>query len=301
MVYIDLLRNPERYTGYQGYNATRIWAAIYAENCFQDKENGLCLEERTLNRLISGFHGSTTAHICEMYYKDGEWVPNVDMFAWRLGKFEPFLKNIYFTYLFLARAISKVKQELLTYNYDTGKPLEDSKTRELISQLVNAELLCSVSYFSFGPCCPFLTRLFFFFSQPTFDESLMFRNSDAHHLREDLRLRFRNISQIMDCVECETCKIHAKLQMLGIGTALKILLPRNKELNLQRNEIIALINSFHKFSESVRIIDRMRERAKERPVLSVAKASTNWWSQYLGLWVVLVLSLFIVVGYPKLR
>jgi hypothetical protein len=65
----------------------------------------------------------------------------------------------------------------------------------------------------------------------------------------------------MDCVECETCKIHAKLQMLGIGTALKILLPKKTEdLNLQRNEVIALINTFHKFSESVHIVSLMRER-----------------------------------------
>ena len=245
MVYINLLLNPERYTGYQGYNATRIWAAIYAENCFQSKsKDGLCLEERTLNRLVSGFHGSTTAHICEMFWRNGEWAPNVEMFAWRLGREEAFLKNIYFTYLFLARAISKAKEDLLSFPYDTGKPAEDARTHELMHRLVNEKLLCS----------------------PTFDESLMFRDSDSHHLREDLRMRFRNISQIMDCVECETCKIHAKLQMLGIGTALKILLPRGPGLNLQRNEVIALINTFQKFSESVRIVDLMRARAERMRV-----------------------------------
>lgn len=86
MVYLDLQRNPERYTGYGGYNATRIWLAIYRENCFQPRGQAeLCLEERTLNRLVSGFHGSTTAHICESYFRDGKWEPNVEMFAWRLG------------------------------------------------------------------------------------------------------------------------------------------------------------------------------------------------------------------------
>jgi hypothetical protein len=228
-----------------GYNATRIWAAIYAENCFQSKaDTGLCLEERTLNRLVSGFHGSTTAHICEMFWRDGKWAPNVEMFAWRLGNQEAFLKNIYFTYLFLARAISKAKEELTTFRYDTGKATEDARTRQLMTELLGHQLLCS----------------------PTFDESLMFRNSDAHHLREDLRTRFRNISQIMDCVECETCKIHAKLQMLGIGTALKILLPKDGNgSDLQRNEVIALINTFHKFSETVKIVELMRERARLLP------------------------------------
>lgn len=149
-----------------------------------------------------------------------------------------FLENIYFTFLFIARAVSKMKTQLLQYPYDTGKPTEDHRTRvrgeratrastpyptpqELVRQVLEIPLLCS----------------------PTFDESLLFRNSDSHHLREDLRSRFKNISQIMDCVECETCKVHAKLQMLGIGTALKILLPSSSSapVSLQPNEVIACV------------------------------------------------------------
>lgn len=32
--YVDLVNNPERYTGYKGPLAWRIWKAIYEENCF---------------------------------------------------------------------------------------------------------------------------------------------------------------------------------------------------------------------------------------------------------------------------
>lgn len=32
--YVDLLLNPERYTGYRGKSAHRIWRSIYRENCF---------------------------------------------------------------------------------------------------------------------------------------------------------------------------------------------------------------------------------------------------------------------------
>lgn len=47
----------------------------------------------------------------------------------------------------------------------------------------------------------------------------------------------------MDCVACESCKVHAKLNILGIGTALKILFSAEEKResvirNLQRNEII---------------------------------------------------------------
>lgn len=32
--YVDLHLNPERYTGYKGESAHRIWRSIYLENCF---------------------------------------------------------------------------------------------------------------------------------------------------------------------------------------------------------------------------------------------------------------------------
>lgn len=33
--YVDLTLNPERFTGYKGKSAHRIWNSIYMENCFR--------------------------------------------------------------------------------------------------------------------------------------------------------------------------------------------------------------------------------------------------------------------------
>lgn len=33
--YVDLVRNPEGYTGYAGPKAHRIWRSVYEENCFE--------------------------------------------------------------------------------------------------------------------------------------------------------------------------------------------------------------------------------------------------------------------------
>lgn len=33
-VYVDLSQNPERFTGYAGASAARVWKSIYEENCF---------------------------------------------------------------------------------------------------------------------------------------------------------------------------------------------------------------------------------------------------------------------------
>ena len=55
-LYVDLLANPEGYTGYEGERAHLIWDAIYSQNCFQDAyaitESDTCTEKRVLYRLI---------------------------------------------------------------------------------------------------------------------------------------------------------------------------------------------------------------------------------------------------------
>lgn len=51
---------------------------------------------------------------------------------------------------------------------------------------------------------------------------------------------FQNISSIMNCVGCEKCKVWSKLQVLGLSTAVKIIMSDEDvaNLDLQRNEII---------------------------------------------------------------
>jgi hypothetical protein len=72
--YFDLSTIPERYTGYSGPSANRVWRAIYDENCFGISEytlsgggslatshsrgavgdNDQCLEKRVYYKIISG-------------------------------------------------------------------------------------------------------------------------------------------------------------------------------------------------------------------------------------------------------
>lgn len=35
MHYVNLFKNPERYTGYTGDSAIKVWKCIYQENCFK--------------------------------------------------------------------------------------------------------------------------------------------------------------------------------------------------------------------------------------------------------------------------
>ena len=62
--YVDLIENPEAFTGYAGPSANRVWKAIYVENCFNYapelsnpdglSSNAVCTEKKFFYRLLSG-------------------------------------------------------------------------------------------------------------------------------------------------------------------------------------------------------------------------------------------------------
>lgn len=77
-VYVDLIENPERFTGYAGPSANRIWTSIYQENCFNlgsdfaqlftrpNKQR--CIELQLLYRIISGLHSSISIHLADQFF-----------------------------------------------------------------------------------------------------------------------------------------------------------------------------------------------------------------------------------------
>ena len=48
-LYVNLLDNPEQYTGYSGPSAARVWQAIQHENCFGGLDD-TCVEKRVFYR-----------------------------------------------------------------------------------------------------------------------------------------------------------------------------------------------------------------------------------------------------------
>lgn len=51
-VYVNLLQNPERFTGYSGPSAARVWRSIQQENCFAAGVEETCFEKRTFYRFV---------------------------------------------------------------------------------------------------------------------------------------------------------------------------------------------------------------------------------------------------------
>ena len=241
---VNLQLNPERNTG---YNGTHIWTAIYEENCLAvdgSTSAPMCYEERVLYRLLSGLHTSTTLSIAKNYYppskKKGRanWEPNPQYFIDKFSDSPEHLRNLHFSYVVLLRALKKASPVLYDYEIKTGDILDDEMATILMRRLLDSMILKS--------CQNVFTA---------FDENLMFKEQvNAITLQENFKGVFHNVSSILDCVQCQQCKLHGKMAMLGYGTALKILFLPEEMLStsLSRNEIVAFFNTIYKMSESVR-------------------------------------------------
>lgn len=277
MQYVDLQLNPERYTGYKGVSAHRVWKSIYEENCFTLKDNygpyptsrninSMCLEKRAFYRAISGLHTSISIHLCAQHYTQaknsfgsGEWGPNVEEFRRRYdpeltnNEGPQWLKNLYFVYLLELRAIAKAAPFLEQELFYTGNEEEDASVRQAIKEILQ------------------IANSF----PDHFNESVMFSGNKkrAEIMKEEFRRHFRNISRIMDCVGCDKCRLWGKLQVQGLGTAFKILFSVNQlktfesnikksRFHLTRTEILTLFNAFGRLSTSVYQLEEFRRLLK---------------------------------------
>lgn len=164
--YVDLLLNPERYTGYRGDSAHRVWRSIYLENCFGvsmsehtfmsqlGKSSFLdsCMEQRAFYRLISGMHTSINIHLTSKYLQSdptdfvtptGVWGRNMKEFKRRFSadttdnQGPHWLKNLYFAYIVELRALAKAASYLRHEKYFTGFTDEDDEVRAAVQDLLN--------------------------------------------------------------------------------------------------------------------------------------------------------------------
>lgn len=260
------------YTGYVGDAAHKIWSAIYFENCFMidsGDDNSQCYERKVFYKLISGMHSTISAHIAwnwpsntiynnqalvtqfnifnspiqhTMHLSDTNDIttaPNTDVYIDKLALYPERIDNLRFTYTVLLRAVNKATEQLLQYEYFTSNDSDDHTIKLLMNELLSNDVIQSCT------------------SDVTFDERSMFTGDHSIELKNEFQQHFRNVSSIMDCVGCEKCRLHGKLQVLGIGTALRILFAQQSVL--QRNEIMSLIVTLSKVADALYYVQQLQQ------------------------------------------
>jgi len=110
-IYVNLEKNKESYTAYEGM---QVWRAIYQENCMIENLRNVdikntCSEETLLYQLISGLHTSINMHVAMNYFdiQTNEQKPNLAMFRNQIGNHTDRVKNLYFVYAVVLRAINR--------------------------------------------------------------------------------------------------------------------------------------------------------------------------------------------------
>ncbi|GMM52510.1 ER oxidoreductin [Starmerella bacillaris] len=299
-VWVDLRGNAERFTGYQGPSARNMWGMLYAENCFsyngdedatknnEKKENivedlaGImarpakremdawpdidtqldlpndCIEQRLFYRLLSGLHASISTHLCYNWWNatSEQWEAVLPDWLERVGWFEDRVNNMFFDYALMSRAIYKLidgyGSELV---YSASSNTIDNEVRDALSRLGN-DLRSS----------PLADAI---------DEQGLYKMPGTAALKTELRQRVRNVNMLMSCVGCERCRLWGKIQTAGYGTALKILLEFPEKASddpeltksllksFRRSELVALMNTFGRISNSVHAADVFKSQAEE--------------------------------------
>lgn len=233
--YVDLLLNPERFTGYTGEPAHRVWRAIYDENCFL-LESDLCYEQRLFYEAISGLHSSINIHLCAEYPSNsliGTFEPNLDEFMRRFDGHNEYLENLYTLFLLELRALAMSEKFLLErVNWP------ESSTKDAVKDLLGVVKKIDIPMF----------------------EDLFVKPDHVSHTHE-LATHFRNITTtIMDCVACDKCKLWGKVQLRGLGAAFKILSVKDLDkIILNHQEIVSLINAIARLSHSIRQLETFRD------------------------------------------
>lgn len=239
--YVDLLLNPERFTGYSGESANKVWRAIYDENCFirmsqSTSEADLCYEQRLFYEAISGLHSSINIHLCAEYPSIGligTFEPNLEEFMRRFDGHNDYIENLYTLFFIELRALALSGDYLLErVNWP------ETSTKDAVKDLLGVVDKFDIPMF----------------------EDLSVKPDHVSHTHE-LATHFRNItSTIMDCVACDKCKLWGKVQLRGLGAAFKILSVKDLEkLNLNHQEIVSLINAIARLSHSIRQLETFKD------------------------------------------
>lgn len=248
--YYDTEDFPESYTGYDG---AEVWNFIHDRICFDSYGYNDNHWKADFNKAVSGLHSMVSGQIIlgiqekldagEDFRDEEVWRDPAKEFQRRLspsGETPLALENLYFCYMLLLTAAYQAKDRLLA-DCASGS----------IDELASDDLMGFLSH-------PLL-------QDPAVAAASKKLHDDALEGSGlwEARLRTRELYRIMNCVQCNKCRLHGKISVMGLSTALQILVGRNGKGGdispLHRVELATLMSALYKFSRVIEMCNSMKE------------------------------------------
>lgn len=294
-IYVNLLKNPETWTGYMGQE---IWKAIYMENCFVGSMDNMCTEEKIFYKVVSGLHSNINLHLShnfldtdqkknELYnidqvtdtYSELNYYVNAPLAKERVISHPDRINNLFFLYSLVHKTLEKAEATLTNFQYQTGNTEEDELLRKNITNFYE-------TFHRIDSSNKVNSQV---------GENDLLKKFVGYNRIDELKMRFRNISSIIDCVGCQKCKLHGKLQIYGLASMMKILFDKNDIVKLKRNELIAFVNLASKINRSVSYLFSIRDNIKyERFTLKIKIAL-----YFIALLIILFLINYYYLSLPR--
>lgn len=311
-VYVDLVENPERFTGYGGAHAHKVWRAVYQENCFgYHGDEQPTLAESEIKPQLGG--GLSSVIMEGNKYEQQEVGGEAGRLAMIAGESQCTEQRLFYRLLsgMQASVSSHLCFEYLNKSTGEWKPNLECFTKRvgdyperlsnlyfnyaLVSRAVSKlhNYIDSLSFCREDSSSDSNTRDQLLdlselatssVGEAAFNESILFSSPEGKILKDEFRKRVRNVNALMSCVGCDRCRLWGKLQTAGYGTALKLLfeLPEKPSDDLERSELVlasfrrselvALINTFDRLSKSVEAVVYFRKQAKTQEIEAAERA-----------------------------
>jgi len=249
--YYDTQEFKEDYTA---YNGAEVWNFIHNRICFDGYEYDDDHWKADFNKAVSGLHSMISAQIIlgiqeridtgDGFAEDEPWTDPVVEFERRLsptGETPLAMENLYFSYMLCLTAASRARDRLLE-DCNSGKI--EAEAAEQLRPVLDSPLLVDPSVENA--------------SRKLHDHAV--KDSDSMGALWEARMRTRELLRIMNCVQCNKCRLHGKIGMMGLSTALQILVGSAGEggdvTRVHRVELAALMTTLYKFSRAIEICQK---------------------------------------------
>lgn len=254
--YYDTQEFPE---GYTGYNGAEVWNFIHNRICFAGYNFNDDHWKADYNKAVSGLHSMISAQIVrgirdkvqngEGFGPDEIWTDPRAEFERRLGQRgeTPLaIENLYFFYMLLLTAAKTARDRLLS---DCNAGRIDKEAADVLRSFFNSPLLDE-------PSIQVASR-------KLHDHAV--KDSDSILALWEARMRTRELTRIMNCTQCNKCRLHGKIATMGLSTAMHILVGREGQgedpnsKRIHRVELATLMATLYKCSRAVQFCQEMQQ------------------------------------------